>query len=89
MIKSNKGKYNKSKIRWACRRGMLELDKILNNFFDKEFDNLSDEKKQYFVNLLEHNDTELNSWLIGDGLPSTGNLQDLVLGIRHTSLISC
>lgn len=89
MIKSNTGKYNKSKVRWACRRGMLELDKILINFCEQEFDNLSDNKKQSFIDLLEYNDTELNSWLIGDEIPAAGQLQDLVLAIRHISLANC
>ena len=79
--------YDKSKISWSCRRGMLELDKILMNFFETEFDNLSEVKKQAFVDLLEHNDTELQSWLIGENLPTEHELQDLVLCIRHLAIV--
>ncbi len=31
--------------RWQCRRGMLELDLLLNNFVDKKVDELTRNKK--------------------------------------------
>lgn len=89
MLQGNTDKYNKSKVRWACRRGMLELDKILMNFFDQEFEGLSDEKKSSFIKLLDHNDNELYTWLIGDEVPTEYDLQDLVLCIRHLAIADC
>ena len=83
MLTSNEENYNRSKIRWACRRGMLELDKILLEFFDKEFDGMTNDKKSAFVKLLDNNDTDLFSWFIGDNIPPNSGLQDLVLCIRH------
>ena len=38
----------KSELRWQCRRGMLELDILLNSFLDEKFHQLSiDEKNQF------------------------------------------
>ena len=32
----------KSRLKWACRRGMLELDVIFMPFFEHEFDGLGE-----------------------------------------------
>ena len=46
-------KYNKLRIEWDCRRGMLELDKIIMPFYKAHFDQLTDDKKDIlFVYLL-------------------------------------
>ncbi len=42
-------KYNKLRIEWDCRRGMLELDKIIMPFYKAHFDQLTDDKKRYFL----------------------------------------
>ncbi len=36
---------DKAHIRWACRRGILELEISLMPFFEYEYDRLSDKKK--------------------------------------------
>lgn len=83
MLTFNEKNYNIAKIKWSCRRGMLELDKILLDFVNKEFEALSDTKKEAFVKLLDNSDTQLYKWFIGDSLPTEYEFQDLVLCIRH------
>ncbi len=56
---------NKARIKWACRRGMLELDVILMPFFEACFDTLSVEEKGDFITLLEADDPDLFAWLMG------------------------
>jgi antitoxin CptB len=56
---------NKARIKWACRRGMLELDVIIMPFFEACFDVLSSEEKNDFVVLLEADDPDLFAWLMG------------------------
>lgn len=41
-------KYNKLRIEWDCRRGMLELDKIIMPFYKAHFDQLTDDQKDIF-----------------------------------------
>ncbi len=55
-------KYNKFRIEWDCRRGMLELDKVIMPFFQHHFDDLADEKKDVFLRLLTATDLQLFSW---------------------------
>ncbi len=58
-------KHNKNQIRWACRRGMLELDQFLMRFFDDCYDGLSAAEQNTFVLLLEEADQDLYNWLLG------------------------
>ena len=43
-------------IKYRCRRGLLELDLILNNFYENKFFHLSNEKKKLFLEFLELDD---------------------------------
>lgn len=45
-----------SRLRWRCRRGMLELDILLNEFLDKQYTELSIEQKNIFDQVLEYPD---------------------------------
>lgn len=54
-----------NEVRWKCRRGMLELDAILNPFFEQYYSALSPEQKNDFVKLLECSDPDLWAWLSG------------------------
>lgn len=53
------------RLRWKCRRGMLELDLLLEKFLDKKYRHLSLEEQQQFENLLEIADPILWGWLLG------------------------
>ncbi len=60
-----------AKIRWACRRGMLELDFILNEFIAHGFLNLSDTEQDELLYYLENADPDLYSWLMGYKKPES------------------
>jgi antitoxin CptB len=53
------------KIFWKCRRGMLELDLILQQFFQKNWSNLSSEEQAVFAELLDEHDPILAAWIFG------------------------
>ena len=54
-------KYNKLRIEWDCRRGMLELDKIIMPFYKTHFDQLTDDKKDIFFFFFTATDLKLFS----------------------------
>jgi len=64
-----------NKIRWQCRRGMLELDMILISFFDNCYESLTIEEQGAFIRLLEYPDPTLYAWLMGRKGISSG-IQD-------------
>jgi antitoxin CptB len=48
-----------SRIRWRCRRGLLELDIVLGRFVDVHYSTLTDQDKDAFAWLLAQGDNEL------------------------------
>ena len=54
-----------SRLKWACRRGMLELDVLFMPFVDEAFDELSYEDKELFERLLTCDDPDLWAWIMG------------------------
>jgi len=59
-------------IRYKSRRGLFELDLVLNDFYKNDYEALSDLKKQVLLNILKKQDNEL--WKI----LSKKNLKDLI-----------
>jgi antitoxin CptB len=57
------------RIRWASRRGMLELDLIMVPFVEERLRDLSDQDQQRYIDLLEEEDNDLFAWLLGRGRP--------------------
>jgi len=70
------------KLRWQCRRGMLELDVILIPFLEDFFDGLTDEQKQSFERLLEEADPDLYTWIMGYGECNDESLKSIINIIR-------
>lgn len=54
-----------SKIKWRCRRGMLELDLLLLPFYESKFTQLSPPLQQAFITLLEEPDPDIYNWFLG------------------------
>ncbi|OQX31058.1 MAG: hypothetical protein B0D96_01985 [Candidatus Sedimenticola endophacoides] len=58
------------KLRWQCRRGMLELDYALSEFLEARYPALDEEEQRGFVRLLDYEDQLLLDWLMGNAVPS-------------------
>lgn len=72
-----------AKLRWACRRGMLELDVLLENFLHQAYPGLPLEEKTLFVQLIDCNDADLFAWLLGQKTPQEVGLLRIVEIIRQ------
>ena len=68
----------KNRLLWASRRGMLELDLLLQPFVENDYDNLSDDYKAQFHLFLELEDQQLFQWLIHKEPASDINMQRIV-----------
>ena len=53
------------RLRWRCRRGMRELDRILEQFLAGGFAALAADEKRQFAEILELPDPELHAYLTG------------------------
>jgi len=71
-----------NQVKWACRRGMLELDLVLNDFFDNRYHALSLENQQNFVDLLSATDPELMDCLLKGEEAFNPELKEIIILIR-------
>jgi antitoxin CptB len=55
----------RNRLMWRCRRGLLELDLVLQRFMEREADALGDEEMLRLGELLEAEDNDL--WDIVNG----------------------
>jgi len=69
------------RLRWKCRRGMLELDKILLSFLDQYYIDLSVTQKALFQRLLAEQDALLYSWFIKKNVPEDTEIASMVSSI--------
>lgn len=73
-----------SRLRWRCRRGMLELDLILNQFLDRGYDALDAGQKALLDRVLDYPDQLLFDLFLGHMVSSDKEVAALVSHIRHT-----
>lgn len=52
-----------ARLRWRCRRGMLELDLLLEGFLEREYLQLERAEQECFARLLELPDQQLQEYL--------------------------
>ena len=67
-----------NRIKWQCRRGMKELDLMVQTFFDNEFLKLSDDDQKIFVKLLDESDLNLFRWLLRGETPATDDFKHII-----------
>ena len=76
-----------SRMRWAARRGMLELDLVLEPFVTARYTGLSASDRQRFQKLMLSEDQDLFAWFIERAQPDDEELAGIVsqiLQFTHT-----
>ncbi len=73
------------RLRWRCRRGLLEVDLILGRFADREIERLEEGELGALEVLLDLPDATLLDWLLGRSRPDERDLADVVDRIRSTA----
>lgn len=76
-----------AKLKWQCRRGTKELDYLLESYLIQSYKNTNNKEQSLFLELLELEDSVLISYLLGEQLPETKGLKELVKKIRNPSNI--
>ena len=68
------------RLRWQCRRGMLELDHLLLPFLDRDqgYRALDPARRAEFVALLGQQDQDLSNWFMARRVPEDPRVHDLV-----------
>ncbi|MEZ5571669.1 MAG: succinate dehydrogenase assembly factor 2 [Halioglobus sp.] len=76
-----------NRMRWAARRGMLELDLILEPFATTQYARLSESDRKCFQQLMLCEDQDLFAWLLQRSEPLNQELAGIVrqiLTFTHT-----
>jgi antitoxin CptB len=65
-------------LRWRCRRGMRELDQLMQRYLDKGWPQADDRERGVFLRLLDCEDDKLWQWFMGLDRPADEELQAIV-----------
>lgn len=75
------------RLRWASRRGMLELDLILGPFLEKVYPSLEKEDQFLYHSLLECEDQDLFNWFLNKTQPlDAGHARIVQIVLDNTGL---
>ncbi|WP_075185591.1 succinate dehydrogenase assembly factor 2 [Teredinibacter haidensis] len=74
-----------NRLRWAARRGMLELDLILAPFVENVYQTLEEHEQKLFQELLECEDQDMFNWFLRKGESEDPDIQKIVRIVQsHT-----
>lgn len=73
-----------SSLLWRCRRGIREMDLLLQRFVEIHFDALTAEEINTFEQLLEYPDLDIMDWIMERKTPPNDSIKLLVQQIRNT-----
>lgn len=71
-----------SELKWRCRRGMLELDILLNTYLDRHYKTMSQQQGIIFSEVLDYPDQVLFDLLLGNMQSSDANVCRLIHDIQ-------
>ena len=71
-----------SRLKWLCRRGMKELDLLMDGYLEEEYAQASAEDQRAFVTLLEYQDPLLLDLLFARCEDPDPAVQSLVERLR-------
>lgn len=75
---------DRNRVRWLCRRGMKELDLVINRYFESDYDSLTEQEKNEFKDFLNLEDPEIFSWIMGRSSPEKQSHANIVGKLRNT-----
>ena len=73
------------KLRWRCRRGMRELDQLLERWLEREWRQSPTAQREVFLQLLDTEDDKLWRWFLGHETADDVEIAALVERIRSLS----
>jgi antitoxin CptB len=74
----------RERIKWDCRRGLLELDLVLQRFLEQHFDHLNADELGVFKELLAYEDNDLLDMVMERAEPVNGNLSAVLQMMRSS-----
>lgn len=76
----------RERARWRCRRGMKELDVLLERFVRRALDRLDGEELEALEHLLDQPDQDILEWIASPATEPPAGLSGIVALIRALAL---
>jgi antitoxin CptB len=74
---------DKARLRWACRRGMKELDVVLERYLGGRYDSAPEVEREAFVLLLSEEDPQIWSWIMSFEEAPAGEVGHVIEQLRR------
>lgn len=71
----------KKQYRWQCRRGLKEVEVVLNGYLERFFDEEPEERRELFGRLLKEQDADLFEWFTRRSRPADEELAEFILSM--------
>ncbi len=71
------------RLRWRCRRGTKELDRILGGFLEENYAQAPIELQKAFIALLEVQDPDIYDWLMGGKTPDDEGFNAIISALQR------
>jgi antitoxin CptB len=72
-----------SRLRWRCRRGIKEMDIVLQRFLEQTYPTLTTRQQQNFDHILDESDLDIMDWILGRSIPENRDYEDLISLFRQ------
>jgi antitoxin CptB len=72
-----------SRVAWQCRRGLRELDELLQRYYELRYPQAPGEEQRAFERLLCVQDTELQAYLLSRADPDDPEMRSVVRVLRE------
>lgn len=74
---------NRGRVRWQCRRALLELDLVFTRFLERHFDRLSDDQLADLDDLLRCDDYDIWAMVNGSKACEVDRWQEMIGLLRQ------
>jgi antitoxin CptB len=71
------------RVRWRCRRGMLEMDILLERFVERRYAQMDEQQRVAFDELLDLPDTDLWDLVRGDKEPEQARQREVLEWLKQ------
>ena len=78
-------RHSVARLRWRCRRGIKEMDVLLERFLTRSYPSLAADEQGLFEKLLEEADLDLYGWVMERAEPGNPDYLPLVEGLRRAA----
>lgn len=72
-----------ARLRWQCRRGMLELDELLRSYLDRRYAHADANERDAFHALLKYPDQQIFDFFFSALSPTDPKLRNVIEHIRR------